>query len=131
MARHFIAIFLTALTLFCVSRAAVASEVTAKLELVNAANVPPGIVDDGVYAGPYTAGIVGTNGTVGATFPIICDNYDKDVSIGITWSAISFQLSDPNAFNSSVSPHLKLSGRQHCSSAPAVLDAGPTELTVL
>ena len=82
------------------------AQTTVQLELVNANYFNPPITDNGVYAGPYTGGIVNGNGSVSPTFAIICDNYDTDVSTGLQWLAAGVTLSQE--FNANVPPPLKL-----------------------
>jgi hypothetical protein len=99
-----------------------AGETSVNLKLVSAGN----LVSDGVYVGPYTAGVEATpeGSLTGVTIPIICDNYDKDVSIGIQWTAAGVSLSDE--FNPdgtlkstvpSTIPELKLIGSHNSSDA--------------
>jgi hypothetical protein len=68
-----------------------------------------------MYAGPYSASTV-TNGVVSsATFPIICDNYDTDVFVGLTWMAEGVTLSQEFSTPPSVKPPLKLEGSTNLS----------------
>jgi hypothetical protein len=49
---------------------------------MNANYFSTAMTDNGVYAGPYTASIVGANSSPGAQIAMICDNYDTGVSTG-------------------------------------------------
>jgi len=82
------------------------AQTSVELDLVNANYFNPAIADNGVYAGPYTASVVGQNGSLGGQFAIICDNYDTDVSTGLKWIAEGVTLNEE--FNGGANPSLKL-----------------------
>jgi hypothetical protein len=53
---------------------------------------PGNIVDSGVYVGPYTAQVSGK------TVLIICDDYDTEVSVPLTWNATLTQVATDPSF---------------------------------
>jgi hypothetical protein len=84
MKRTLVVTLLSAVVLFCIPSAAQATATT--FTLTSAGN----IVDHNYYVGPYTASITG-----GSTLQIICDNFNTNVHIGLTWTAIANTFSDP------------------------------------
>jgi hypothetical protein len=84
MKRTLVVILFSTVVLFCIPSAAQATPTT--FTLTSAGH----IVDHGYYVGPYTASITG-----GSTLQIICDNFNTNVHLGLTWTAIANTLSDP------------------------------------
>jgi hypothetical protein len=114
--RAILSAWIVVMAVFSASGLAQAGETSVNLQLVSAGN----LVSDGVYVGPYTAGVDATpeGSLTGVTIPIICDNYDKDVSIGIQWTAAGVSLSDefnPDGTLKSTIPELKLIGSHNLS----------------
>ena len=84
MKRPLVLILLSAVALFCVPSATHATATT--FTLTSAGN----IVDHNYYVGPYTASITG-----GSSLQIICDNFNTNVHIGLTWTAVANTFSNP------------------------------------
>src|SRR5712664_2962979 len=84
MKRTLVLILFCTIALFCIPGAAQATPTT--FTLTSAGH----IVDHNYYVGPYTASITG-----GSTLQIICDNFNTNVHIGLTWTAVANTFSDP------------------------------------
>ena len=84
MKRTLVVTLFSAVVLFCIPSAAQATATT--FTLTSGGN----IVDHNYYVGPYTASITG-----GSTLQIICDNFNTNVHLGLTWTAVANTFSDP------------------------------------
>src|SRR5260370_19577485 len=84
MKRALVVNLFSAVALFCIPSAAQATATT--FTLTSGGN----IVDHNYYVGPYTASITG-----GSTLQIICDDFNTNVHVGLTWTAVANTFSDP------------------------------------
>jgi PEP-CTERM motif len=85
MKRCLLTALFCAAVLFCIPTAAQAT--STNFTLISGGN----IVDHNYYVGPYTATITG-----GSTLQIICDNFNTNVHLGLSWTAVANTFSNPN-----------------------------------